>query len=52
MVGLGGGSTTTTPKLNATFNISIDGQGVRVISQEVVDASMENLADSISLQRG
>jgi hypothetical protein len=48
-VTLGGSST---PRLNATINLSIDGKQVRVIAQDVVDVSMDNLADAISLQRG
>ena len=52
MVTLGSSSGTTTPKLNATINLVVDGQQLRVIAQDVVDVSMEGLADVIALQRG
>jgi hypothetical protein len=52
MVTLGSSSGATTPKLNATINLVVDGQHLRVIAQDVVDVSMEGLADVIALQRG
>jgi hypothetical protein len=44
--------TIPTPQVNATINVSVDGQPLQVIAQNVVDASMTNLTNSIGAQRG
>lgn len=43
---------TTTPQVNATINVTVDGQQLQVIAQNVVNASFNQLADSVSAQRG
>jgi hypothetical protein len=40
------------PQVNATINVQVDGTQLQVMTQKVVDASMTQLANSISAQRG
>jgi hypothetical protein len=46
------GMVTIKPEVNATINVMVDGAPMRVIAQNVVDASMTNLADLVPAQRG
>lgn len=49
----GGFISMPTPQINATFHVVVDGAGpMRVISQQVVDTSLNDLVDSIGRQRG
>lgn len=46
------GMVTMKPEVNATINVMVDGAPMRVIAQNVVNASMTNLADLVPAQRG
>lgn len=51
----GGGIVTMgapTPVVNATFQVSVDGTPLQVISQRQIEGAMDALADSFSRQRG
>ena len=45
------GTVTLTPQVNATVNVQVDGTPLQVVAQQVVDASMTNLVNSIGAQR-
>jgi hypothetical protein len=48
----GGRISMPTPVVNATFQVSVDGTPLQVISQRQIDGALTELADSFSRQRG
>jgi hypothetical protein len=46
------GGAITIPNVAATVNVSVDGTPLRVIAQDVVNVTIDNLASSVGTQRG